>query len=235
MADNSLQTGSDSIRDIDRSGAGPKTQVFQLDHGGSGASESLTSKTNPLPVYDPDTIASGTIAALNATVAVALNADSAMRVQITGTWVGTLQFEATVDGTTWVPINAVQAGSTIIPQNTTTNGTFSPTPSGFASFRVNATAWNSGTATVSIRTSSGAGGVYLNQYLPAFSVIPAFKIDQTAPGITNAVAVSNIPTAETLLGQILVELMVHSTLLQIGLSVRDDPADLRADFLQILN
>jgi len=50
MTDNSTQGGADTIRDIDRSGAGPKTQVFQLDHGGTGASESLTSKTNPLPV-----------------------------------------------------------------------------------------------------------------------------------------------------------------------------------------
>ena len=54
MADNSLQTGADSIRDIDRSGTGPKTQVMQLDHGGSGASESLTSPTNPLPIKAVD-------------------------------------------------------------------------------------------------------------------------------------------------------------------------------------
>lgn len=52
MTDNSSQGGADSIRDIDRSGAGPKTQVMQIDHGGPGATESLTSKTNPLPIYE---------------------------------------------------------------------------------------------------------------------------------------------------------------------------------------
>lgn len=139
---------------------------------------------------DPDTVGSGTIAALNATVSVALNGKSAMRVQITGTWVGTLQFEGTVDGTNWIAINAVQAGSTTIPQNTTTNGVFSPTPAGFSNFRVNATAWTSGTATISIRASAGTGGIYHNQNLPGFQVIPAFKIDQTTPGTTNLVALS---------------------------------------------
>lgn len=51
MTDNSTQGGNDTIRDLDRSGSGPKTQVFQLDHGGTGATESLTSRANPLPVY----------------------------------------------------------------------------------------------------------------------------------------------------------------------------------------
>jgi hypothetical protein len=47
MADNSTQNGTDTIRDIDRSGV--KTQVVQLDAGGSSA-ESLVSKANPLPI-----------------------------------------------------------------------------------------------------------------------------------------------------------------------------------------
>ena len=147
---------------------------------------------------DSDTVGSGTIAAPSATVSVALNGKSAMRVQITGTWVGTLQFEGTVDGTNWIAINAVQAGSTTIPQNTTTNGVFSPTPAGFSNFRVNATAWTSGTATVSIRASAGTGGIYHNQNLPGFQVIPAFKIDQTTPGTTNLVQISGtVPVSLT--------------------------------------
>ena len=139
-------------------GGAVTTKVQRMRVGyGTGLTHRDVDTTFPMPVFDPDTLGSGTIAALNATVSVSLNADSAMRVQITGTWVGTLQFEATVDGTNWIAVNAVQAGSTVIPQNTTVNGVFSPTPSGFASFRVNATAWTSGTATVSIRTSSGVG------------------------------------------------------------------------------
>ena len=54
MSDNTTLntgTGGDSIRDIDRSGSGPKTQVVQLDFGGAAPNaEQLASSTNPLPV-----------------------------------------------------------------------------------------------------------------------------------------------------------------------------------------
>lgn len=53
MADNTrLNPGSlgDLVRNIDRSGSGPKTSVVQLDVGGAGATESLISASNPLPV-----------------------------------------------------------------------------------------------------------------------------------------------------------------------------------------
>lgn len=51
-ANTQLNPGSagDLIRTIDRSGSGPKTQVLQLDVGGGGATESLVSSTNPLPI-----------------------------------------------------------------------------------------------------------------------------------------------------------------------------------------
>jgi hypothetical protein len=53
MADNTLLnagTGGDTIRDIDR-GAGSKTQVVQLDFGGSsGNAEQLASLSNPYPI-----------------------------------------------------------------------------------------------------------------------------------------------------------------------------------------
>lgn len=53
MADDTtlnLGSGGDMIRTVDRSGSGPKTQVVQLDVGGGGASESLVSSTNPIPM-----------------------------------------------------------------------------------------------------------------------------------------------------------------------------------------
>jgi len=53
MADNTILnsgTGGDTVRDIDRSGAGIKTQVVQLDFGGANTNaEQLVSGTNPLP------------------------------------------------------------------------------------------------------------------------------------------------------------------------------------------
>ena len=54
MADNSLQGGSDTIRDIDKGGI--KTQVFALDIGGAGA-EVLADADHPIPTSD-DTVGS---------------------------------------------------------------------------------------------------------------------------------------------------------------------------------
>lgn len=166
MADNTTLnpgTGGDAIRDLDR--AGVKTQVTQLDHGGA-AGESLTTTTNPLPVTQPDGTATGTIAAAAASVGLALNGDGGVAVQISGTWVGTLQFEGTIDGVTWYPVNAVRAGSSNVPQTTTVNGLHRMTPAGLAQVRVTATAWTSGTATINIRASAGTGGTFANQILP---------------------------------------------------------------------
>lgn len=54
MTDNSAQNGTDTIRDIDRSSV--KTQVVQLDAGGSSA-EALVSKALPLPIFPVHTAA----------------------------------------------------------------------------------------------------------------------------------------------------------------------------------
>jgi hypothetical protein len=64
MADNTVipaGTGGDTIRDIDRAGAGIKTQVVQLDMGGGNANAEMlvvgtakgTQATNQLPVQQP--------------------------------------------------------------------------------------------------------------------------------------------------------------------------------------
>jgi len=85
-------------------------------------------------------------------------------IQITGTWTGTLQFEATIDSTTWVALNATPLNSTSAATNTTGNGAWS-----FSAplhlVRVRASALSSGSAVVTILVtaarmggSGGAGG-----------------------------------------------------------------------------
>ena len=138
---------------------------YKVTFGVAGAAGDV-SATNPLPIYRPDTTATGTIAALSANVAIALNGQSGVAIQITGVWVGTLQFEGTVDGTTWVAVNGVFAGASAPGPTTTANGVVRVTPSGLAQFRITATAWTSGTATISLRASAATGGTFLNQSLP---------------------------------------------------------------------
>lgn len=113
-----------------------------------------------------DVTASGSLAAAAQVVTLALAGQSAAAAQITGTWVGTITFEASLDGTTWTAINAVSA-STSSPQTTTTvNGLYRITPGGLQQFRANMTAFTSGSATVLLRAGAGTGGMFANQVLP---------------------------------------------------------------------
>ena len=117
-----------------------------------------------LPTNDITT--SGSIATLNGTVALNLNGQSGATVQVTGTWVATLQFEGTLDGTTWIPINAVAASTSGPIPVTTVNGLYRVTPAGLTTFRINATAYTSGTAVITMRASLGVGGTFINQIAP---------------------------------------------------------------------
>lgn len=114
----------------------------------------------------PDVTASGSLAGAAQVVTLALAGQSAAAAQITGTWVGTITFEASLDGTTWTAINAVSA-STSTPQTTTTvNGLYRVTPGGLQQIRANMSAFTSGSASVLMRAGAGAGGTFANQILP---------------------------------------------------------------------
>lgn len=129
---------------------------------------------------DPTT--SGSIAAISQSVALTLTGQSSGTIQIGGTWVGTLQFEGTLDGTTWGSINATIASTNLPATTGTANGLYRLTPGGLQQFRVTATAWTSGTATILIRASNGTSAIFSNQLLP----IAAFDRDLSlASGLTS--------------------------------------------------
>ena len=114
----------------------------------------------------PDTVASGSLAAAAQTVVMSMNGCSSAAIMIAGTWVGTITFEASLDGTTWAAINAVSA-STSMPQTTATvNGLYRLTPGGVQQIRANMTAFTSGSATLLLRASPATGGIFSNQILP---------------------------------------------------------------------
>ena len=108
----------------------------------------------------------GALSGATQVVNLPITRESAGTVQITGTWIGRITFEATLDGTNFYPINAVSA-STSSPQTTTTvNGLYRLTPSGALSFRANMTSFTSGTANILIRATNGVGGIFSNQVIP---------------------------------------------------------------------
>lgn len=71
-------------------------------------------------------------------------------VQLTGTFSGTLQFEMTIDGTTFVAVQATSVTTGTVATTATATGVFFYNVVGAQSVRVTSTAWTSGTAVVTI-------------------------------------------------------------------------------------
>ena len=72
---------------------------------------------------------------------------------VTGTFVGTITFEATEDGTNYTGINVLQAGSNTLGSTTTTTGTFVGSCTGFINVRARISAYTSGSITVTAHAS----------------------------------------------------------------------------------
>lgn len=92
---------------------------------------------------------SGTITALNGALTVNIPTSASLVFHLTGTWVATVIFEASVDGTNYftVPATQVSGGSQVT--TATVNGAYLVGVGGYAFARARASAFTSGTITVS--------------------------------------------------------------------------------------
>lgn len=106
--------------------------------------------------FQPDI--SGTINANGGTVDIKGPNSGTMGIQFSGTWVGTLVFEASQDGTTYTGLMGLQIPSMVLAANFTANGLNVVNSNAYKNLRVRATAWTSGTVTV---TASGSDAVSL--------------------------------------------------------------------------
>lgn len=97
---------------------------------------------------------SGTAGALDGAVTILTPGASTIYLTITGTWVATLSFEATADGTNWIGVYGVNQTTDVAIQSTAVNGTFGFPCGGYAQFRTRASAYTSGTATVAWNADS---------------------------------------------------------------------------------
>jgi len=73
--------------------------------------------------------------------------------QITGTFVGTVTFQATLDGTNWIAVRAINMNSGVTATTGTVVGLYQLGVAGLGIVRANVTAWTSGTITVWVRGS----------------------------------------------------------------------------------
>lgn len=75
---------------------------------------------------------------------------STVGVQLSGTWVGTVQFEGSLNGTAYVPVKADPSGSGSWVSEATGNGIWGADVAALKFFRVRASALSSGTITVDL-------------------------------------------------------------------------------------
>jgi len=100
----------------------------------------------------------GSIQAVDEQVLLGTQGTSGVSVQLSGVWVGTLQFEGSVDGLNFEPAAVTRVGGSTPVTSATNNGLWSGSVAGFKVFRVRGSAWTSGRAGVAILASEGAPG-----------------------------------------------------------------------------
>jgi len=124
------------------------------------------------------TVGAGTLLSVNGMSVIALT------VNITS--VATVVFEGTEDGTNFTALNAVQLGTTTIASSVSASGisVWEMPVGGLVSVRARVSAYTSGNITV---TGHAVPISYNSKVVKA-------TIDQTTPGVSNAVAISNIIT-----------------------------------------
>lgn len=83
-------------------------------------------------------------------------------VQTTGTFVGNIIAELSADGVNYVPVNSRQSLAGRIANNWSSSGIFRGCVAGGLKFRIRSTTWTSGTASSTIRLTTGASPSFQN-------------------------------------------------------------------------
>lgn len=150
--------------------------------------------------------ASGRLGALNDAVTIGVLGLGSFGLQASGTWVGTLSFEASIDGLTFSALSAVPTNSTTSVTSTTGNGLWLASAAGLRLIRVRVSAYTSGTAMVELQaadgtvviTAAGGGGggdaTAANQLLGNASLS---SIDGKTPALGQALAAASVPIVLT--------------------------------------
>lgn len=118
--------------------------------------------SNPLPVNQSGVSATGSLGVLNAAIALSLNGASGWAVDLRGTFVATVTFQGTIDGTNWFTIAILPAGATVSVATVTTAtapGQWWGNANGLQQVRAIATAYTSGSVTVVLRAMQATGVV----------------------------------------------------------------------------
>ena len=134
--------------------------------GKTGIDQTTPGVTNGVVVNSfADTIVSGSLAALNATLTINCAGLSTVGVDISGAWVGTITPLVQINGT-FYPINFVDTAGGQLGLSWTANNLAQINVSGMGTLQLKMTAYTSGSATIKLEGSVAAGIVAINESLP---------------------------------------------------------------------
>ena len=108
--------------------------------------------------YVNDNSGEGSLSSLNATTSQDVSGRGSASIDVSGTFVGTVTFQASADGTTWFNHSGINPATLAEVVYTTTTNTAILNVSGLNKVRAIMSAYTSGTAVVRIRVGAGSGG-----------------------------------------------------------------------------
>lgn len=116
----------------------------------------------------PDTTTTGSFTATSQNIDHILkNGETAIAVQITGTWTGIIGFQGSLDGTTFVTHHFIDdSDDEVVSAINSQNGLFVSGYAGIKYFRLTSTGSWTGTANISIRSTTGVQSVHLESPIP---------------------------------------------------------------------
>lgn len=151
------------------SGASTETTLASINTKTPALGSAVSASSSPVVIAsDQATIAvnqagvtaTGSLGSLNAVQALALTGASGWAVDVRGTFVGTITFQGTIDGTNWFSINVLPAGGSVNVAAVTTTaavGAWVGSANGMQQVRANMTAYTSGSATIVLRAMQAVG------------------------------------------------------------------------------
>jgi hypothetical protein len=168
----------------------PTTTTDLVGSGSISAADaaSTSSATTPIPSRADytQTAYAGTPTA-SSFVRLDVTGESAFSAVVTGTFVGTIQIERTINGTDWTPVGVFIAGSSYTTQQINAPAQMHGNTSAATAVRLRATAWTSGTASVTIRAGEGTGTITVGS--------PMRLLEPLTPAGNNGTGIAQIFTA----------------------------------------
>lgn len=187
-------TANTSLASIDTKLSTSNTSLASIDAGVPAAlGQTTMSASMPVTLSSDQTgintfldkTASGSLTALNDAVTISTNGCGTVGIQITGTWVGRLQFQGTNDGSTYFSVSMLPRAGTAAIATSGSGNTQGEIPcAGLIQVRILRDIATSGTAVVTMSAGNGTASVYAysanaNNFLAGVSQVGTWTTGRT--------------------------------------------------------